>query len=345
MEFLWKMQRSSLMQSYTSSKSKKIVGLIIIFFITTVGCVSLALSSAEYQKVAQKNKVATPHADSVIDENTEKAELKVDGMSCSGCIFNIKAALEGIEGIKDIYVNVAAGKAEIIYDKTKLQSLERVETAITQSGYPSKTIRVWTAEQIQQESDRSKDKAGLYIAAIGNYDILRDDFLTELGHAKTRYIKIYGSGVFTSEQGPDLLKNLKVQIVSRLINHGIQMQEIQKVGFRINPEVMAQEFENFLKERNLTQSQFEKELSQNGYSLEYFKKKYASRVLVKKYLDDTILVGTTTDSEKRQRYTEWFNNARLLAEVVYYDKDLERLIQTQRAGASCSGGSCSRSSK
>jgi hypothetical protein len=65
-------------------------------------------------------------------------------------------------------------------------------------------------------------------------------------------------------------------------------------------------------------------------------------VLINKYLDEKILDGPTDKFEKQRRYTSWFNNAKLLAKVVYYDRELERLIQARAAGGGCSSGSSCR---
>ena len=34
-------------------------------------------------------------------------------------------------------------------------------------------------------------------------------------------------------------------------------------------------------------------------------------------------------SKKQQQYRDWFNNARLLAKVVYYDRQLETIVKKQ----------------
>jgi len=84
---------------------------------------------------------------------------------------------------------------------------------------------------------------------------------------------------------------------------------------------------------------FNSEINKRGYSPEYFRKKFEMQVLINKYLDTRVLVGLTNDVEKQQQYSTWFNNARLLANVVYYDRELERLVQAQSASGGCSGGS------
>jgi len=40
-------------------------------------------------------------------------------------------------------------------------------------------------------------------------------------------------------------------------------------------------------------------------------------------------------NEKERQFQAWFNNSKLLADVVYYDKDLEQAIQNHNASGSC----------
>ncbi|MBL7177178.1 MAG: hypothetical protein ISS66_15245 [Desulfobacteraceae bacterium] len=56
---------------------------------------------------------------------------------------------------------------------------------------------------------------------------------------------------------------------------------------------------------------------------------------INKYINDKILADASNPSEKQNMFTAWFNNSKLLAEVVYYDKDLEKLIRNQSASSGC----------
>ena len=141
-----------------------------------------------------------------------------------------------------------------------------------------------------------------------------------------------------TDQGRTLLARIKTQVVSRLINEWIQMQEIQRSGFTVDSNTVEAEFKRFLETMNTDLSKFNAKISKRGYSPEYFRKKFERQVLIQKYLDTRVLVGLTNDIEKKQQYSTWFANARLLAKVVYYDRELERLVQAQSAGGGCSGG-------
>ena len=109
----------------------------------------------------------------------------------------------------------------------------------------------------------------------------------------------------------------------------------------MNDSTLEQEMTAFLKERGMSRSKLKSALEENGYPFDYFMKRFQNRVLIETYVDENVIAGLTSDFDKQSRYADWFANARLLAEVVYYDKDLERLIQTQSAGSGC-GSSCSR---
>jgi len=301
-----------------SSSSKKIIIPVVFVLIAVMGVVSFSYISAATKKAVSSgieasiasnfnkqvgaltdSQDATPPGQSKITDNISKVVLRVDGMSCSGCIYTIKSSLAGFKGVRDILVNLPSGQAEIYFDNGQIED-------------------------------------------VGAWDISRDDFNIELEHAKNRYAQIYGDGIFTSNQGKVLIDNLKAQITSRLIDEGIQIQEIGRDGFTVDTATMDAEFDKFLNQKGIELQKFKTDLEENGYAFDYFMKKFDNRVLINKYLDEKILDGPTDKFEKQRRYTSWFNNAKLLAKVVYYDRKLERLIQAQAAGGGCSSGSSCR---
>lgn len=271
-------------------------------------------------------------------DGSSKAIFNVEGMSCSGCIFTIKSSLSEFKGINEILVDVSAGKVEIYFDDTELKDVDQIAAAITASGYPAKIGKIETAEQVKKNLDFMATRARLYIASAGGLDISRNDLDSELEYAKKRYSKTYGEGMFSTDRGKALLDRLKGQIVSRLINEGIQLQEIQKSGFKLGKTTVDKELDKFLSKKGMKLEDFQTALKENSYSFERFMKRFEIRVLVKQYLDSEVFSGGSNDLEKQQLYSNWFNNAKLLAKVVYYDKDLEGLVQNQSSGC---GSSCS----
>ncbi len=271
-------------------------------------------------------------------DDTVKAILNVEGMSCSGCIATIKSSLAGYAGIRDVIVNISAGITEIYYDSLQMTEPDLLAAAITDSGYPAKVKRLISAEQLRQEEALAAQRAKLYVASVGGWDISRSEFETEVAYAKNRYTKAYGQDVFSDERGRSVLDNIKDQVVVRLVNEGIQMQEIQRVGYRVDAEIVGQEFDSFITQKGISLDQFKTALSASGYPFDYFKKKFENRVLLRRYIEDHVIHMSASDYDKQQQYLTWFNNAKALSTVVIYDKQLERLSQKQSSGG-C-GSSC-----
>ncbi|MGB5749931.1 MAG: cation transporter [Desulfobacterales bacterium] len=271
--------------------------------------------------------------------DTAKVVFQVDGMSCSGCISTIKSSLAGYKGIRDIIVNISGGTAEVYYDSGKIKDLDRLAASITDSGYPARISQMMTADQLREEEAVSATRAKAYIASVGGWDISRTDFDTELAYATNRYKEAYGEDVFSGSRGKNVLDSIEAQVVSRLINEGIQMQEVQRVGFRIDPKLFDQEFDKFLAQKNVDPAGLKTSLEKNGYPFGYFMKKFENRVLLRHYIEDQVLSNAASDYDKQQQYLAWYNNARTLSKVTIYDKRLERLTQNQAAGGGC-GSSC-----
>jgi len=293
---------------------------------------------------ADRNQAATPTAVespavAELKPDTAKVVFQVDGMSCSGCISTIKSSLAGYKGIRDIIVDISGGIAEVYYDSGQIDDPERLASSITASGYPARVSQVVTADQLRAEENVSAERSKVYIASVGKWDISRSDYDTELAYASNRYKNAYGQNVFSDSRGQTVLDSIKAQVVSRLINEGIQMQEVQRVGYRVDPKVLDQEFDKFLDQKNIDPEGLKASLEKNGYPFDYFMRKFENRVLLRHYIENQVITNAASDYDKQQQYLAWFNNARTLSKVTIYDQQLERLTRNQSAGGGC-GSSC-----
>ena len=273
--------------------------------------------------------------------NHSKAVFNVKGMSCSGCINEIKSSLADLEGTAEVLVDLSSGRVEVYFDDAKLKEVGQIAAAITAVGYPAKLDRTLSADEIKKEDSMLASRSKLYIAAVGDWEIARNDYNIELTHARTRYEKVYGKEVFKGEKGDALLQRLKSQVTSRLITEGIQMQEIRKAGFKLPPGTVQSEFNTFVSKKSMTQDSFNRALEDSGYDATYFIKKFENQITINHYVEEKLLAGITNNIERQQQYSDWFNNARLLAKVVYYDKQLEAIVKSGAATSSC-GSSCTR---
>jgi len=289
------------------------------------------------QEIARAADISPVQAE--VTANTAKAVFNVEGMSCSGCISTIKSSLAGYEGIQDIVVNISGGITEVYYDSRKIKDVNRLASSITASGYPATVNRLVTADQFKEEEAAASQRAKFYIASVGGWDISRADFDAEVAYAKNRYKKAYGQNVFSDERGKKVLDSIKAQVVSRLINEGIQLQEVQRAGYRVDSKILEQEFDNYITQKNNDLETFKASLAENGYPFDYFMKKFENRVLLRHYIEEQVLRDVASNYDKQQQYQVWFSNARGLSKVTIYDKQLERLTQNQSARGGC-GSTC-----
>jgi copper chaperone CopZ len=290
-------------------------------------------------KIRNSDPEQTANSSITVGESFSKAVLDVQGMSCSGCINEIKSSLAGVEGTGNVLVDLSAGRVEVYYESAKLSDIDKIAAAITAVGYPATLKHTLNSAELEKEKSYFDSRSKLYIAAVGDWEISREDYETELFHVKNRYENTYGMDVFDGERGNALMERLKSQVVSRLITEGVQMQEIRKTGFKTSSETVRLEMDKFLKKKGMTMEQFKQALDENGYEYDYFIKKFENQVTINRYVEDKVISGIRNDREKRQLYNDWYNNARLLAEVVYYDKQLESAVKNNSGGSGC-GSSC-----
>jgi copper chaperone len=59
--------------------------------------------------------------------------LKVKGMSCQHCVMSITKALNQLEGVQNVKVDLKKG--EVRFDNTKALTSNRIEKAIQEAGY------------------------------------------------------------------------------------------------------------------------------------------------------------------------------------------------------------------
>ncbi|WP_318531477.1 heavy-metal-associated domain-containing protein [Methanohalophilus profundi] len=75
----------------------------------------------------------------VTRHNTTMAEihLHVSGMSCGHCTKSVHDALESLEGVKSVEVDLESGIAKVNYDPSST-SIETMKETISQAGYSVK---------------------------------------------------------------------------------------------------------------------------------------------------------------------------------------------------------------
>lgn len=63
-----------------------------------------------------------------------RVELKVEGMTCQGCVRSVTKKLSGVAGVSDAAVDLDAGKATVSYDDSTAK-VEDLIAAVEQIGF------------------------------------------------------------------------------------------------------------------------------------------------------------------------------------------------------------------
>lgn len=67
-------------------------------------------------------------------DEAAKATLKVEGMTCGGCVAAVKVQLKRTRGVTAYEVNLEKGEAEVSYDPAKTTP-EKVAESVSQTGF------------------------------------------------------------------------------------------------------------------------------------------------------------------------------------------------------------------
>lgn len=64
----------------------------------------------------------------------KKVELKVEGMTCNGCVNKVKTSLEKTDGVKSAQVSLEKNSAVVLYDDSKTDEAS-LKKAVNSSGF------------------------------------------------------------------------------------------------------------------------------------------------------------------------------------------------------------------
>ena len=67
----------------------------------------------------------------------ETMTLKIDGMTCQGCVASVTRVLKSVNGVSDAQVSLESNEARIAYDSSKA-SVAMLKQAIEDAGYEVK---------------------------------------------------------------------------------------------------------------------------------------------------------------------------------------------------------------
>lgn len=69
-------------------------------------------------------------------ETITQETIKVEGMSCGHCVMRVKKAIEGVQGVNKVDVNLDNKQAVVEFDEGKTD-VEKIKAAVRDTGYES----------------------------------------------------------------------------------------------------------------------------------------------------------------------------------------------------------------
>jgi copper ion binding protein len=64
----------------------------------------------------------------------EQATVKVNGMTCQGCVRSVKKVLERVTGVQSADVSLEKAQAEVVFDPARA-NVEQLKAAVEDAGY------------------------------------------------------------------------------------------------------------------------------------------------------------------------------------------------------------------
>ncbi|WP_107928367.1 heavy-metal-associated domain-containing protein [Neisseria animaloris] len=64
----------------------------------------------------------------------ETINIKIDGMTCGGCVKSVTKVLEALNGVTKAEVDLASSSAQVTFDPAKVQTAALIET-IEDAGF------------------------------------------------------------------------------------------------------------------------------------------------------------------------------------------------------------------
>jgi copper chaperone len=66
-----------------------------------------------------------------------ETRIKVEGMTCGGCVASVKRALQQIEGVANVDVSLDQAQARVEYDPARVNE-SQLRTAIEDAGFDAR---------------------------------------------------------------------------------------------------------------------------------------------------------------------------------------------------------------
>ncbi len=89
--------------------------------------------------------------------NTSKITFTIEGMHCAGCVSSVEKAINQVEGVHQVSVNLTTEQAVVELDE-KVVSTDEIEKRVESAGYSLKKKNADQSNQLEEKRERDKKK-------------------------------------------------------------------------------------------------------------------------------------------------------------------------------------------
>lgn len=252
-------------------------------------------------------------------------ELNIDKMSCGSCVANITTALQQLDGVASVEINVTSGRGKVAYDADKVAA-PRIASVVTEAGYPARVTQQLTAEQYSALQNESAKLAEIYVAKIGDRLLSRSEFNALVAQRLNS----------AEQQGrPQLPSQVVQQTWENLKQRYMLLGEAEKNG------VVVQDGEVELRIKQLRDKQpnFDREIALTYGSADDFARQLKEDMIINRNIEEHVLAGIKDPRQRQQRYNGWYRELITASPVVIYDDALKQTLGSSAKGG-CGSGCC-----
>lgn len=123
-----------------------------------------------------------------------RVQVKVDGLSCPFCAYNLEKKLKRVEGVEDLKLRIDTGLAEIEIEEGKLIDVDGIKKAVKDGGFTPREMLVTLNGRIEEASGRMilriDDVSDSFI--LKDNEMLKDIITSEVFQDKEKIVTITG---------------------------------------------------------------------------------------------------------------------------------------------------------
>lgn len=145
-----------------------------------------------------------------------RVQIKVDGLSCPFCAYNLEKKLKRVEGVEDLKLRIDTGMAEIEIEEGKLIDVDGIKKAVKDGGFTPREMLVTLNGRIEEAGGRMI----LRIDDVSDSFILKDNEMLK--------------DIITSEKTKDKIVTVTGLVQEeRIKGHGIHPYVLERRDFKV----------------------------------------------------------------------------------------------------------------